>query len=384
MKKIGLFFVLTLLVGSLTFMATAGIAESQKSEVHKTFNLHYPQPHMVYQRHLPADGRGDIRIVVDYKGPPSGVIEAQFAGGPWVQISKGLTTGNHVLRLPNQPLGNGDFSIRQVPDNPGSPMAVTVKHVAIGVVIGQLGQSNNKSGYGRKGYPYKNSQHQCAIFGSDEFKDYNRTRWIPCDGSQSYYPLLAQKIADHKGVSVGFLEAAIGGKDPHQWQHDFPFRLEQNEPENDNRPLNETYFRKDLNLYNRFLEMARLTGGVEILNYYDLTDPTISQWQENRLKTKLVRLANQLHADTDRKLMLSKTHQVYLDHGEPYDIVSINRAVQALWESSPNILPGIDPSDLSAAKATGEGDNLHLRSDSNVEALGNKFWEALRLRLGAF
>ncbi len=323
----------------------------------------YPQQYHVYQRNLPADGTGDIRIVIEYDGIYSGMMEAQFNGGGYEDIGY-LTNGTNIKTLSGQAVGNGTFQIRQK-SNPGTVTSVT--DVAIGIVIGQIGQSNNQAGFATNGQAFSSGSHQCTLFGDGEDTTVDYSRWRVANNSRSDEPLWGQYMVDELGVSVGVIFGSIGGTDDLEWQKTAD-------------PVDYGFddFRTDLNLYNRYLEKVTLAGGIEFQHFFDDTNASIDGRSTADFEDNIRQLANDLFADTGKKLLKSKTHIIANGSQVPYTISLVNTGTENLWAENGNVLQGADYSDLSAITEGAGGDELHLRSDYAQRVLADRFWSAVQ------
>ncbi len=333
-------------------------------------SVSYPRNDHVFQRQIPGNGKGNIRMEVEYYGYDSGSVEAQYNSSGYTQVSSGFTCGRNVAWLHDQTIADASVDIRRMAE-PGS--VTTITGVTFGTNIFQIGQSNNQPGFGTGGHAFSHATYVCRMFndGEDTTADYNNFRTV--NNSRSYRPSAGQDLVDAWGRNVCFYELAIGGTDQEEWQKTAPV-------------LAEGYgfdtFETGLNLYNRFLRAWEIGGGGEFIHFYDSTNAVL---QNNGIggpltpatyTTKMTQIADDIKTDTGVPMHLTKTHQI-TDGATPpgetfYDITAINGSIQDMWDANGNVHQGADFSDLSAA-IEDEGDSLHIKKFETVETQGARF-----------
>ncbi|MBX2859980.1 MAG: hypothetical protein KTR14_02005 [Vampirovibrio sp.] len=350
------------------------VTTTYAANIHEDFanlaTITYPLDGHVYQRNLPADGMGNIRFEVEYSGSDSGPVEARYNGGAWTQVSDGLAPGTNVFTLSNQSIAtNGTVELRQAAD---SQRTLSVANISIGTVVLQIGQSNNVPGFGTNAQSFSHVSHVCNMFNNGESTGNDFGNWRDANTSKSYHPIYGQYMVDELDMSVGILCLAVGGTDQDEWQKDANVLM---------TGYGFDTFETNQNLYNRAIRAANITGGVEVLHYYDSTDPVL-QVDGGTLTgaeyvTKMTQIANDFYTDLGVKMMLTKTHIIHNVSDVAYDLTEINNAIGTMWSNFGNVLQGADFSDLSAAIAAG-GDRLHIKADTPIQAQADRFWELAR------
>jgi hypothetical protein len=263
--------------------------------------------------------------------------------------------------LENQPQGQGALEIRlaEAPD-----VTAAVPYVGIGDVFVIAGQSNAS---GRGDHPQSTSHEwlKAALFGNDylwhELTDPSDSNAgqidlvsIDLEAGGSVWTLVAGHYMNATNIPVAFVPAAKGGSSITPW---LPGR---------------DHF-DPATLYGSMASRARLTGAKAVLWWQGETDALDGMAQAD-YQARFQQLANAIQRDLDIPIMPALLHNsmAIADDSE----AAIRRAVVEAAGTQNNVVLGPDLSDLAT------DDQYHLRSDANLQAAAERWWQSMRALVG--
>ncbi len=342
------------LVRVLTLLVVCGLALGSMAAyaAQPSLVLTSPAPYQVFQR---RGGAADIPI--RGTSSTSGTIEARFNGGAWQVIGHKGAGGAFSGVLANKPQGQGALEVRiaEAPD-----VTVAIPYVGIGDVFVIAGQSN-ANGYGDNLQTANHAWLKAGLFGNDylwhELAD-------PIDNSSgqvdlvssdpetggSVWPLVATYYLNSLNLPVAFVPAAKSGRPIAEWMsgRDHADRA---------------------TLYGSMVYRARLTGAKAVLWWQGETDALNGMAQAD-YGTQFRQLAAAIGRDLGIPIMpcLIQNSMGIADDNE----AAIRRAVVEAASAANNVILGPDLSDLAT------DDQYHLRSDANLQAAADRWWQALQ------
>jgi hypothetical protein len=187
-----------------------------------TISITSPVSYRVFQRN--SSNVSDIAISGTYTGGPVNAIEAKFGNGPWVIIDDLLEGGSFSGVLYNQPVGQGDVSVRFTSN---VNITASKNYIGVGDIYVVAGQSN-ASGRGKTNQVYSHPTLKASLFGNDDVwkhltdphdKNINQVDVVSSDplAKGSFVPHLATHILSNTSIPIAFIPASMGGTSMEQW-----------------------------------------------------------------------------------------------------------------------------------------------------------------------
>jgi len=315
-----------------------------------------PVSYQVIQRG--EDNLGHILISGTYTGFPA-YIEASWNGREYVPIVENPTGGNFNGALYNLPPGQGTLSVRF--SNDIATMATT-SYVGIGDIFVIAGQSN-ASGRGTNNQSYTHASLKASLFAnSDTWKNLTdptdsvtgQIDSVSLDGAAagSVWPLIATQYLADQNVPVAFIPTSKGGVSALQWQPDTSTST----------------------LYGSMSRRIAAAGGKikAVLFYQGEADASLATSPDTYL-AQLNTIANAIYNDFGVKTVVG---QIANAGYATSSIDTIRLAQIKSWDISPAILPG--PAFVDVNLADEGGDNLHFKSNGDLQVFANRWWASLK------
>ena len=315
-------------------------------------NIDYPTQYVIFQRHNATTG--EIIVRGTYSGGTPTSIEAKFNNDDWA-ILDNSPANEKFYGIINASVGNGTLYVKYSND----PLTnSSVNNIGVGDLIAISGQSNAEGRANTKYNLSASNQFMATVhLQNNTWKMAND----PVDtGSSngSAYPLLANYLVQNLSIPIGFISAAEGGY-----------------------PL--SYFRRGNGGYAILNNsINRATNGTRkiktIIFYQGETDAQASagvNGSYDAYKGNLSLMASEFLSDfnvSSGKIVVTQIDFISSDYNaNRSSLDNIRKAQQDSWLENSNITQGAITYDINL------GDDLHFRTDAEVNELARRWWMAL-------
>ena len=310
-----------------------------------------------------------MAITGTYTGAAPASVEACWAGGAWAVIDAAPAGGTFSGVLAAQAAGQGTLEVR---DSGNVGVTDTAAYVGVGDVFVVAGQSN-ASGRATNNQVYSHATLKAVMLRYGDTVGQWKELADPTDTETllgSPYPLLATAIMADQGVPVGFITTAKGNTGLAveaqawtTWNRDFASHAD----------------------YDHCVDTIRASNvnGIAAVLWYQGENDAVPTGTASQAEyaTALGNLIDYLQADVGLTFPLMAAQPGHQDNvGQLRAAIDgIRLAIQQLWDTDPDILPG--PLTYDVNLLDGGGDGIHFTTDAEIGILAARWWHFLKLAL---
>lgn len=317
-----------------------------------------PKAYQVIQRG--TGGKADISISGTYSGSPT-AIEASWNGGAYSTISASPSGGTFSGILSNQNAGQGTLSVRFTSD---TSVTATKAYVGVGDIFVIAGQSN-ASGRGFSNQTYTTpggTTLKASLLGNDDtWKELvdptdSNTGQVDSVSSDSgaagsVWPLIASLYLADQRVPVAFIPTAKGGTSITEWQHSTNAST----------------------LYGSMYRRIQAVGSVKAVLFFQGETDALNGMSRSTYLSDLENFSNAVYSDFGVKTVVGQIgNQSIADS----NLDAIRLAQEDSWNVGTTTLPGPAAPDVNLADEG--GDNLHFKSNGDLQIWANRWWAAIQ------